>query len=246
MAYGDEADIGQLIDGLPPGGFQTLLQAAWRFEADGEARTAAAVYRTALQAIPQFLSRSAEPILAHAKACAEANDRALESYLADRLGEIRNRHGNVALDRFDQCLDILLRKRRVYRPAPSFLYLPQMPAVEFHDRAAFPWLDALEAATDDIRGELINVLADGQEGLEPYIDETVPHDRWRELNRSRCSICGAPASRTPRTWPAARRPPRRWKPGRRATCCAPGRRRYFRSSTPRPASRRTSGSTTPA
>jgi aspartate beta-hydroxylase len=185
MAYGDEADIGQLIDGLPPGGFQTLLQAAWRFEADGEARTAAAVYRTALQAIPQFLSRSAEPILAHAKACAEANDRALESYLADRLGEIRNRHGNVALDRFDQCLDILLRKRRVYRPAPSFLYLPQMPAVEFHDRAAFPWLDALEAATDDIRGELINVLADGQEGLEPYIDETVPHDRWRELNRSR-------------------------------------------------------------
>ena len=59
----------------------------------------------------------------------------LEGYLADRLGELRARHGNAPLERFDQCLDILLRKRRVYRPSPSFLYFPQLPAVEFHDRA---------------------------------------------------------------------------------------------------------------
>jgi len=185
MAYGDEAEIGALIDGLPAGGFKTLLQAGRRFEADGEARTAAAVYRTALQSIPQFLSRSAEPVLAHAKACVDANDKALESYLADRLGELRARHGNARLERFDQCQDILLRKRRVYRPSPSFLYFPQLPAQEFHDRAEFPWLDALEAATNDIRGELMDVLADGQAGLEPYVADKFPHARWRELNNSR-------------------------------------------------------------
>ena len=29
------------------------------------------------------------------------------------------------------------------------------------------------------------MLADGQEGLEPYVAEAMPHARWRELNNSR-------------------------------------------------------------
>ena len=185
MAYGDNPDIGPHIEALPPGGFRELMKAARRFEAEGAGRTAAAVYRTALQAIPQFLPPAAEPVLAHAKAVVDANDRALEGFLTDRLGDLRARHGNARLDRFDTCVDILLRKRRVYRPSPSFLYFPELPPIEFHDRADFPWLDALEAATDDIRAELLAVLADGQEALEPYMAEKTPQARWRELNNSR-------------------------------------------------------------
>src|SRR6185369_7914774 len=185
MAYGEDQDIARHVAALPPGGFRSLIEAGLTFEAEGVPRTAAAVYRTALQAIPPNLPPGAVAVLAHAKACVDANDRALEGFLAERLADVRARHDGARLDRFDACLDILLRKRRVYRPSPSFLYFPELPAVEFHDRADFPWLDALEAATEDIRGELMSVMSEGAGALEPYIAETTPGPRWRELNHSR-------------------------------------------------------------
>lgn len=185
MAYGDDPQLQQLIDALPASGFRSLMEAGARFEADGEQRTAAAVYRTALQGIPQFLPPTARPVLEHARAVVEANDRALEQFLGDELGAIRRRHADLPLDRFDRCVETLLRKRRVFRPTPSFLYFPNLPAYEFYDRADFPWLDELEAASDDIREELIQVLADGSQALEPYMAERTPQARWRELNNSR-------------------------------------------------------------
>jgi aspartyl/asparaginyl beta-hydroxylase (cupin superfamily) len=124
-------------------------------------------------------------VLAHAKAAVDANDQRLETYLAERLGSLRDGHAGERLDRFDRCVDVLLRKRRVYRPSPSFLYFPELPPVEFHDRANFPWLDALEAATDDIRGELLALLAEDAGVVEPYVSEAAPPPWWRELNHSR-------------------------------------------------------------
>lgn len=179
-------DIGRLIEALSPSPFQLQLRAAWAHEQAGDTRTAAAAWRTALQAIPPFLPPSARPILEHARAAAQANDAALEAFLSERLADLRARHGSADLRRFDHALDLLLRKRRVYRPAPSFMYVPRLPALEFYDRADFPWLDTLEAATADIRAELVDVLADGPSVLEPYVSvDGVPQDRWRELNKSR-------------------------------------------------------------
>jgi len=178
--------IRQLIDTLEAGDFKGLLQAAADHEARGETRAAAATYRTALQAIPRFLSPSARPVLEHAKAVVDANDAALEAFLAERLAPVRARYPDQGLGRVDRSLDILLRKRRVYRPAPSFMYVPQLPAIEFYDRGDFPWLDALEAATADIRAELVQVLAGGPAALEPYVSvEGAPAPHWRELNNSR-------------------------------------------------------------
>jgi len=181
-----ESPIGEVIAALPPSPFQALIRTAWAYEKAGEARAAAAAYRTALQSIPQFLPPSVRPVLEHAHQVAAANDAALERFLADRLAGLRARRHNADLSRIDRSLDILLRKRRVYRPAPSFMYVPQLPAIEFYPREQFPWLDRLEAAAADIREELIEVLADGPAGLEPYINvDGVPQDRWRELNKSR-------------------------------------------------------------
>jgi aspartate beta-hydroxylase len=181
-----DPQIGALIERLSPSPFQGLLLAAWNHEVNGEARAAAATYRTALGAIPQFLSQDARPILEHARARVMANDAALEAFLEQRLASLRMRHGNQSLDRIDRARDILLRKRRVYRPTPSFMYVPQLPAIEFYERGDFPWLDQLEASAADIRAELIQVLADGPTVLEPYVSvDGVPQDRWRELNKSR-------------------------------------------------------------
>jgi aspartyl/asparaginyl beta-hydroxylase (cupin superfamily) len=88
--------------------------------------------------------------------------------------------------RFDKSLATFLQKRRVHRPQPTFLYVPELPAIEFFPRDEFPWLDEIEAATDDIREELIGVLADGNQVLEPYIAlQATPDEKWRALNNSR-------------------------------------------------------------
>ena len=67
------------------------------------------------------------------------------------------------------------------------MYFPEMPAIEFFGRKQSPWLESLEAATEEIRAELMNVLVADRAGLEPYIDfpAGVPLDQWLELNKSR-------------------------------------------------------------
>lgn len=181
-----EARIGKLIDSLEPSGFKTQLQNAWAHEQKGEFRTAAAAWRTALQSIPRLLPPTVRPVLEHATAQVAANNAALGDFLADQLSSLRHGAGPAELARFDRCVDTLLQRRRVYRPSPSFLYVPNLPAYEFYDRAHFPWLERLEAASADIRAELIEVLADGPETLEPYIEvDGTPQPQWAELNRSR-------------------------------------------------------------
>src|SRR4029077_4418287 len=80
----------------------------------------------------------------------------------------------------------LLQKRRNYRQHPRFLFFPELPAIEFHERGDFPWLDSIEGATDEIRAELLSVLDAEPSTLEPYVAQPqgVTLD-WAELNHSR-------------------------------------------------------------
>ncbi|MBU1516009.1 MAG: aspartyl/asparaginyl beta-hydroxylase domain-containing protein [Alphaproteobacteria bacterium] len=182
----EDLRIRQLVEAMEPGDFRAMLQTALHHEGLGETRAAAATYRTAMQAIPKFLSPALRPVLDHAKAVVDANDGELARFLDERLDPIRARHADAPLDRVEQSRDILLRRRRVFRPQPSFMYVPQLPAIEFYDRDLFPWLDTLEAATADIQAELTQVLAGGPEALEPYIAiDGTPQPRWRELANSR-------------------------------------------------------------
>jgi aspartate beta-hydroxylase len=170
---------------LEPSSFHALMQAASLHEIQGSPRAAAATYRMALQMLPRGLPLHMRPALDKAKAAIDANDRALEAHLDGYLKDIRAKHADQKQGRFDRAVDTLLQKRRVYRPAPSFLYVPQLPAIEFYERDEFPWLDQIEAATDDIRAELVNVLADGPATLEPYVSvQGAPGPQWRELNNS--------------------------------------------------------------
>jgi aspartate beta-hydroxylase len=142
-----------------------------------------------LQAIPPGAQPSPRtvPILEHARDFVEANNRALETFLEERLGPLRANFADQSQRRFDRCLATLLKKERIYRQQPTFLYFPQLPTIEFYMRDQFPWLAGIEAATDDIRAELVNVLADGPTKLEPYVShgDGMPLDQWRELNNSR-------------------------------------------------------------
>jgi aspartate beta-hydroxylase len=171
-----------------PTNMRALLQAAALHEQRQDDRAAAATYRKALMLIPPGTQIPADmrPIFDHARSVVDANARALESFLETHLQTARARLAGEPMGRFDKSLATFLQKRRVYRPQPTFLYVPELPAIEFFPRQDFPWLDEIEAAADDIREELISVLADGSQVLEPYIAlPATPDEKWRALNHSR-------------------------------------------------------------
>ena len=174
---------------LEPRNVRAMLQKASLQEIQGKPRAAAMTYRYALQSVPSgsLPPQSLRPVFQHAMQFVAANDRELEQLVESRLKNLRERHKDEPLQRFDRCLQTLLRKQPVYRPQPSFMYFPRLPALEFYDRGDFPWLDSIEAASDDIRAELVNVLQEGPAALQPYVNipAGLPLDQWRELNQSR-------------------------------------------------------------
>ncbi|MBV9991779.1 MAG: aspartyl/asparaginyl beta-hydroxylase domain-containing protein [Alphaproteobacteria bacterium] len=185
----DEA--AEIVDRLlliDPSNLSALIEKGELQELQYKPRAAAMSYRAALQSVPPDFRAPAwmETKLRHAREAVDANTRALESYIGEGLAHIRARHADEPLHRFDQCVEIMLQKRGIYRQQPTFMYFPEMPTIEFYDRGLFPWIGALEAAADDIRRELLAVLAEGNETLDPYVDlaHTVM-DKWRELNHSR-------------------------------------------------------------
>ena len=173
---------------IEPLNVRALLQKASLLEIRKDSRAAAATYRTALRIIPEGFEPPAQmrAVLQHARSAVEANDKALEVFVEERLHGLRERYADQSLDRFEGCLATLLRKRKIFTHQPTFMYFPRLAPIEFYDRKDFPWLDAIEAATDDIREELLNVLSDGPETLSPYVSHPEgTAGRFAELNNSR-------------------------------------------------------------
>jgi aspartyl/asparaginyl beta-hydroxylase (cupin superfamily) len=83
-------------------------------------------------------------------------------------------------------VDVALGRRRTYVNTCDGLHYPFLPADEFFDRHHFPWMPAIEAATDEIRQELEALLADPGDALRPYVrmDSGVPENKWSALDQS--------------------------------------------------------------
>lgn len=94
--------------------------------------------------------------------------------LLDTLGE---RYGRTELGRVKRALAIYLGELAANLPdprqQPKFLYFPDVPSQPYYPRGRFPWLDALEAAVDTVRGELRDVLQQNQP-LEPFLGVQTP------------------------------------------------------------------------
>jgi len=177
---------------LEPRHAPALLQKAARLAEGGDSRGAARLYRAALATVPADVTvpTSISAALERARAAVLQDDAALAAAVEARVAGVRTSasHGGAEFRRADHCIDLLTGKRARYSPQPTFMYFPEIPAVEFLDRAEFPWLDAVEGATAEIRAELTTaVLGSEDSGLEPYVayPDGVPLDQWRELNRSR-------------------------------------------------------------
>ena len=175
---------------IEAGHMAALFEKASIEEQRGDLRAAAMTSHTALRLLPPNFKppQWMEQPLRHAREIVEANNRALEAYIEDGLATLRNLHAAASLHRFDRCVESLLGKGKIFRQQPTFMQYPGLPAIEFYDRNDFPWLDELEAAADDIRAELVDLLNEGgQSILDPYVADQSGLDLkyYRQLNRSR-------------------------------------------------------------
>jgi aspartate beta-hydroxylase len=185
----EEIDAIEKALAIEPRHLSALLQKGAYLEDIGDKRNAARAYQNVLAVIPPGAEAppTIQEALAHAKKEVDADLAALSSALEERLAALREQHGGVRQLRVDKCLDTLMGKRRPYHSHPTWMYFPELPAIEFFERAEFPWLDGFDAATAEIRSEVLKVLVADRDGLQPYIDfpSGLPLDQFRELNRSR-------------------------------------------------------------
>ncbi len=153
---------------MQPHNPRALLLKADHLQRHGDPRAAVSYYQAVVNAassqgsVPADLARE----VARARAMCQRHATQFEASLRERLAPLGL--DDVPAGRFAQSLDILFGRRRIYVQEPRNYYFPGLPQVQFYPRADFPWLDAVEAATDDIREELRVVMReDGDFG--PYV-----------------------------------------------------------------------------
>ena len=174
---------------LDPRHLFALLQKGAVLDLMQRPRSAASVYINALQTLAPGtqLPPAVAAHVEHARRRVAENSEALAQAVQARVGALDAGRSNDERRRFERCLDRILGRRRIYASEPTFMLFPYLNNEEFYAREAFPWLGALEAATDAIREELLGVLNADQQGIQPYIayDDNQPLRQWKELNHSR-------------------------------------------------------------
>ena len=199
-----------------PDNLQLLLMKGDLLAASGKASAATQFYRAVLKIAPppEELPPELAAHLARARAqCA----RYAGQFEAHLLTQVRaaGLDGERDSARFAASLDLLLGKKEVFLQQPRLYYFPGLPQTQFFERADFPWLDQVEAATDDIRAELLAVLEE-EGAFAPYVqaNPNLPASSGAACTTIRPGApftCGAMANWWPRMRRAVPRPWRRWR-----------------------------------
>ncbi len=169
----DDAAAGNAVDqvlALEPRNLRALVLKGDLLDKAGDARNASSFYQLAVLSAPPAHELPAEPRtdLARAQAMCKRYAQEFESSLRDRLiPEGLLEPGSA--DRFRQSFDIMLGKRHIFFQQPRIYYFPELPQIQFYDRNDFPSFDKVEAATADIRAEMIEVLKDSS-AFKPYVE----------------------------------------------------------------------------
>jgi aspartate beta-hydroxylase len=133
----------------------------------------------------EHLHPELRPAVAHALTYWDRYSKELGVFLDQHLDSCYRTFAGENLKRFRDSLDIMVGRKRRYESRSELYHYPGLAPIEFFDRADFPWLDAIEAATDEIRDEFLDILKI-EEGFTPYITYPpgVPLNQWAELNNS--------------------------------------------------------------
>jgi len=172
-ALADESGQVAALDRLlaaDPRNLMGLILRADCFANAGDLRAASSFYLTAVRSAPppaQLSPEVARELQRAQKACqrfAEDYEKYLRQHLATRgFDEARSS------PRFAQSMDIVLGRKQIYLQRPRYYYFPGLPQIQFYPRDGFPWMEDLEAATEDIRAELLEVMRDPG-AFAPYVE----------------------------------------------------------------------------
>ena len=173
---------------LEPYHFLAQLSKGGVLEMMGRPGLAARAYRDALKVAPadDDLSPNLKGAVARARKTVAANSEGLARHLRAAIEPLRAQFAAKDLTRFDECLDIFAGLKKRYVHEPLLLDFPQLPAIAYFDRAHFPWLPELEAATEIIRDDALRLIKEDWEKFHPYVQHPpgAPLNQWAELNHS--------------------------------------------------------------
>lgn len=122
------------------------------------------------------------PMVEHAVSMVRETMRAM---YANLLEPLRQEYGADSLDRVERSLRIYFREEAPAYPdprqRPTFLYFPGLPPAAYLERSLFPWIEPLEAQTEAIRRELLQLLP-GTAGRERvFTTEAIEQQNLRGL-----------------------------------------------------------------
>jgi hypothetical protein len=189
--YRAEGDLPAALDAVSgalrvdPLGFMPLLLKANLLEKLGREAEAGETYGYALAQAPAAVPPHLQAMVAHAKERHEAHVAVVGARLAGAAQAApltETEQGR--LGRFNSNI---LRKTRPWHSEPTHFHYPGLREREYHDRALFPWLERLEAATGAIAEDFQRVMAAERAELVPYIQypDDVPLRQWAALNRNK-------------------------------------------------------------
>ena len=173
---------------LDPYLLPALLRKALALERLGRLPESAAIYRALLSTTPNTdgLPEPIQQALAHGREVVRAEGERYAGALAGPLAAVHAAHPGADFRRVQAYSEQKAGLRKVYQQQPTDGHFPYLPAIEFFDRDCFPWFEALESKTQDIRSELLSLWDEADQGFRPYVamDPTKPVNQWAELNHS--------------------------------------------------------------
>ena len=166
---GQAAALDRLL-AAEPRNIPALILRADCYVAAGDTRSASSFYQMAIRAVPPG-ARIPPELALELRRAQQMCDQFAEEYRNWLRQSLAAKGFDEARSsaRFAQSLDIVLGKKQIFVQQPRFYYFPALPQIQFYDRKTFPWLDDVEAATDDIHAELLEVMK--QPGaFAPYVE----------------------------------------------------------------------------
>jgi aspartyl/asparaginyl beta-hydroxylase (cupin superfamily) len=221
----EEAAVDRLLQ-LDPRSLRGLVMKGDCRALAGDQGAARQFYRTAIGiAETTSVPPDAAPDLERAHQALAELDEAFHAK-RERLMARRGFPADSWSPRFRHALELAAGKRRQYFQRPTIFTYPELPQVQYFDPAQFDWTPAVEAATADIRAELVELLKQGTDNFRPYIqagDGDVRLDANKGLVENRdwsaLFLCEngktdeALIARCPATWAAVNEAPLKKIPG---------------------------------
>lgn len=173
---------------IDPYSFLSLLSKGSILEQMNRPRLAADIYRNALKIAPpnKQTPESIKAPLEHARRVVEQQSREMAACLREAISHLLDSHDLSVRQRAVESIDLVAGITRVFHSEPIQFHYPRLPAIPFFDRDYFPWFGDLEASTELISIELMDLIESGLPGFSPYVAYApgTPENQFADLNHS--------------------------------------------------------------